>query len=56
MSYSKIAEPLLARLYRQIAGESRDEMSAGKLEQLALECERAAADSGADDDQDGQIH
>jgi hypothetical protein len=58
VSHSKIAERLLAhaRLYREIASESWDETAVGKLEQLALECERAAAESGSDDDFSGQIH
>jgi hypothetical protein len=43
---SKIAERLLAhaRLCRQIASESWNECTAEKLEQLADECDRAAAD------------
>jgi hypothetical protein len=54
---SKIAERLLAhaRLYREIAGKSWNEQTAEKLEQLAAECERAAADAGPDGDQGGQV-
>jgi hypothetical protein len=55
---SKIAERLLAhaRLYREIAGKSWNEQTVEKLEQLAAECERAAADVGPDGDEDGQGH
>jgi hypothetical protein len=55
---SQIAERLLAhaRLCRQIAGASSDETTAAKLEQLAEECERAAAGAGPGISANGPIH
>lgn len=55
---SQIAERLLAhaRLCRQIAGASWDEATAAKLEQLAEECERAAACAGPGIGANGPIH
>ena len=55
---SKIAERLLAhaRLYRKIAGESWNEHTAEKLEQLAAECDRAASDAQTESGADGELH
>ena len=55
---SKISERMLAhaRLCREIAGDSWNEVMAEKLKQLAEECTRTAATAGPDPEPEGPIH
>lgn len=55
---AKIAEHLLAhaRLCRHIAEQAWSEETAHKLDRLANECARAAAELLPDDDNDGTRH